>query len=146
MTRETDRRGFMKATALTVAGAWGLAPILSSEASSINQESPSLSAVGDKGFVEMDPAFGYQGQRLFMKEGSSEEGNEQKFEIKLQPVNHFASEMDHLADCVLNNNQVRTPGEMGLADMRIIMALTDSLNGGGAAVAIRCYVQLQNAL
>src|SRR5215207_660089 len=48
MTIETDRRHFMKATALTAVGAWGLAPIFSSEAgsgaSSINEGSTSASA------------------------------------------------------------------------------------------------------
>ena len=43
---------------------------------------------------------------------------------------HFAAEMDHLADCVLNNTQPLTPGEEGLKDMRIIAAIYEAARTG----------------
>jgi predicted dehydrogenase len=83
--------------------------------------------VGDKGFIEMDPAFGYRGQRLFWKESGEDQSDDRKSELRLQPVNQFASEMDHFSECVLTNKTPRTPGEMGVADMRIIAAIHEAM-------------------
>jgi predicted dehydrogenase len=47
-------------------------------------------------------------------------------ELRLRAVNQFAAEMDHFSECILNNQQPRTPGEMGLADMRIITAIHEA--------------------
>jgi predicted dehydrogenase len=83
--------------------------------------------VGAKGFIEMDPAFGYRGQRLFLKQGGAEQGDDQKNELRLQAVNQFAAEMDHFSDCLLTGKAPRTPGEMGLADMNIIAAIHEAV-------------------
>lgn len=87
--------------------------------------------VGAKGFIEMDPAFGYTGQRLFLAQSNEEQGT-QKSELKLEPVNQFASEMDYFSDCLLSGKEVRTPGEMGLADMRIVVAIHEAVRSGKA--------------
>ena len=86
--------------------------------------------VGAKGYVEMDPAFGYRGQRLFQMEQGEGEGGGRKSELKLEAVNQFAAEMDHFSECVLNNTEPRTPGEMGLADMRIVEAVGEAARTG----------------
>ncbi|MFN6993883.1 MAG: hypothetical protein ACK4PH_06740, partial [Aquincola tertiaricarbonis] len=52
-------------------------------------------------------------------------------ELLLKPVNHFAAEMDYFAACALANQPPRTDGEMGLADVRIIDAIEQSLREGG---------------
>jgi predicted dehydrogenase len=45
-------------------------------------------------------------------------------EERQQPVvDHFAAEMDHFSDCVMKGTTPRTPGEEGLADLRIMMAI-----------------------
>ena len=82
--------------------------------------------VGAKGFVEMDPAFGYRGQRLSLKQGGAEQGDDKKSELRLQAINQFAAEMDHFSDCVLTGKSPRTPGELGVADMRIIAAIHEA--------------------
>jgi predicted dehydrogenase len=89
--------------------------------------------VGAKGFIEMDPAFGYRGQRLFLKQGSAESSDDHKSELRLQPVNHFAAEMDHFSECVLTGQASRTPGEMGVADLRIIAAIHEAMRTGKTA-------------
>jgi predicted dehydrogenase len=38
--------------------------------------------------------------------------------------------MDHFSDCVLNNKTPKTPGEEGLRDVRIMMAIYDSARTG----------------
>lgn len=83
-----------------------------------------------EGFVEMDPAFSYRGLRLRVKHGDSSSGASQLAEINIEPVNHFAAEMDHFSDCILNGTASRTPAEMGIADLRIIAALEESLRTG----------------
>jgi predicted dehydrogenase len=38
--------------------------------------------------------------------------------------------MDHISDAILRDQPLRTPGEMGLADMRIIAAIAESVRTG----------------
>jgi predicted dehydrogenase len=38
--------------------------------------------------------------------------------------------MDHFAQCVLNDKTPRTPGEMGLQDVKIMMKLYESAESG----------------
>lgn len=47
-------------------------------------------------------------------------------EILLEPVNHFAAEMDHFSECVLHDKNLRKRGEMGRADMRAIAAIEEA--------------------
>ena len=82
------------------------------------------------GFIDLDPAFSYRGQRLRVKRGGSDEGETRDEEIVLKPVDHFAAEMDHFSACVLDGGEVRTPGEMGLADVRIIEAIEEATKTG----------------
>ena len=76
------------------------------------------------GWIELDPAFGYHGLELRVNDGKREQ------QWALGQVNHFASEMDHFSDCVLHDKQNRTPGQMGLADQRIIDAIAKSIATG----------------
>jgi len=39
--------------------------------------------------------------------------------------------MDHVADCVKGNQQPRTQGEEGLADMRVMAKIEESIKGRG---------------
>ncbi|MDY3560431.1 Gfo/Idh/MocA family oxidoreductase [Gemmata sp. JC673] len=82
---------------------------------------------GSEGLVEMDPAFSYRGLRLNVQKGG------QRSEIKLTEVDHFAAEMDHFSECVLANKAPRTPGEEGLADMRVIEAIDEATKTGRTA-------------
>jgi predicted dehydrogenase len=80
---------------------------------------------GDKGgWFGLDPAFDYV--RLQM-EGSYAEG---KKEIKLAPsieeAQQFALEVDHFAQCILEDKTPFTPGEEGLQDQKIMEAIYES--------------------
>jgi predicted dehydrogenase len=79
---------------------------------------------GTKGFIDLDPAFSYRGLRLTV---GKESGREQ---VRLTEVNHFAAEMDHFSECVLARKDPRTPGEEGLADMRVIAAIEEAARTG----------------
>ena len=75
----------------------------------------------ERGYIDLENAFAYKGQRLNVGEAES------LSELKLSPVNHFAAEMDKFSACILENKPTTTPGEMGLRDMVIIEALNQSL-------------------
>ena len=80
---------------------------------------------GDKGgWFGLDPAFEYE--RLQM-EGSYADG---KQEVKISPsikeVQQFALELDHFAQCILEDKTPFTPGEEGLQDQKIMEAIYES--------------------
>jgi predicted dehydrogenase len=76
------------------------------------------------GYIDMERPFGYSGQEL--------KTFKQRQETKhtLETVNHFAAEMDHLSECVMNNKDPLTPGEEGLADMKVIAAIEQAARTG----------------
>ena len=43
---------------------------------------------------------------------------------------HFATEMDHFAECVLDNTEPLTPGEEGLKDLKVMMAIYEAARSG----------------
>jgi len=76
--------------------------------------------VGTRGWAELEPALIYSGLRMRASGGSV-------VEERPQPViDHFAAEMDHLSDCVMQNTEPKTSGEEGLKDLTIMMAIYES--------------------
>lgn len=83
---------------------------------------------GTTGRIDMANAFGYRGQRLMLgKQGYTSE-------MKIDAVDHFAAEMDHFSACIAAGKPNRTPGEEGLADMRVIAAIEESYRTGRKVV------------
>lgn len=77
-------------------------------------------AVGTKGWIELEPALSYSGLRMRAGAGRT-------LEERFHPVvDHFAAEMDHLSGAVMEGTDPLTPGEEGLADLRIMMAIYES--------------------
>ena len=83
---------------------------------------------GSEAFGEMDPAFGYHGSKL--RFSKLEDGKEVEVAPSIEDKDQFALEMDHMALCVLNNQQPHTPGEEGLQDQRIVEAIYKSAATG----------------
>lgn len=79
-----------------------------------------LSAEAMSGWFELQPAFLYSGLQ-----GRTSEGP-----MKLTPVNQQAAQLDDFAFCIQNNTPSRVPGEMGLRDVEIIMAIYESARTG----------------
>jgi predicted dehydrogenase len=76
---------------------------------------------GSKGWLEVNPAFVYEGLRLTAnyqdlsgKRIQLDQPNPEK-----DPI-HFTREADHFSNCILNNKTPKTPGEEGLRDMQCI--------------------------
>jgi glucose-fructose oxidoreductase len=80
--------------------------------------------VGTNGWFEAEPATSYGGNRMYVSQGWNVQ------EQKIAQVNHFAAEMDHFAECILQDRQPLTPGEEGLADLRVMEAIYESANTG----------------
>ncbi len=77
-----------------------------------------------RGSAELDPASSYTGLRMRVWRGGAIE------ERNLPQRNHFALEMDHLAECILKDTTPLTPGEEGLKDMKIIAAIYEAAQSG----------------
>jgi predicted dehydrogenase len=86
--------------------------------------------VGESAWLEMDPAFPYQGQQLRLGHKAAAGDGEQIDQHVLTPRNHFAAEMDHLAACLNTGRRPRTPGEEGMQDVRIMTAIYQAAQRG----------------
>jgi predicted dehydrogenase len=80
--------------------------------------------IGTKGWLEMDPATWYSGLRLKV---GDDNGITEK---ELPTRDHFALEMDHMSQCVMENKEPLTPGEEGLRDISLMMAIYESARTG----------------
>ena len=80
--------------------------------------------VKPRGAAELEPASSYTGLRMRVWRGGAIE------ERVLPQRNHFAGELDHFAECILNDTAPLTPGEEGLKDMRIITAIYEAARTG----------------
>ncbi len=77
--------------------------------------------MGEKGRIELEPATAYSGQRMWVGQDRSD-----KTEVKPPPgpyANQWVGQLDHMAQCVLQNREPLVPGEEGLRDLRIIEAV-----------------------
>ena len=78
--------------------------------------------MGDKGRIELEPATSYRGIQLRAGSGRGEE-------VTPPPgpgATMWAGQLDHLAQCILQNREPIVAGEEGLRDIRIIEAIYQS--------------------
>jgi len=76
--------------------------------------------VGTEGWLELEPATSYRGLRMRVHRGNVTE------ERDLPERDHFALEMDHMSSCVMEDKEPLTPGEEGLRDLKIMMAIYEA--------------------
>ncbi|WOF42258.1 Gfo/Idh/MocA family oxidoreductase [Sphingopyxis indica] len=82
-------------------------------------------ARGTEGALMMQPATAYSGNEMVLEAGR----DRRKFAPGDSTV-QFARQLDHLADAIRDGAQIRTPGEMGLRDLRLIEAIYGSAETG----------------
>ncbi len=75
----------------------------------------------NRGWFELNPAYGYSGLRGLRSDGEV---------IQMPEIDQFAAEMDDFAQCILNGQPTRVPGEEGLRDVKIMMALYEAARTG----------------
>jgi predicted dehydrogenase len=78
-------------------------------------------AFADRGTFGLTPAFNYDGIKGWRSDRKALEAPE---------VDQFMTEMDDFADCIINNRPTSVPGEMGLRDVRTMMALYEAAKTG----------------
>ncbi|WP_242918944.1 Gfo/Idh/MocA family protein [Pontibacter liquoris] len=93
---------------------------LASCGSSYNENVSYLHAEAEKGWWHLEPAYGYGGIT-----GKTSEGP-----MHLPQVNQQALQMDGIAQSILENKASRVPGEMGLRDVKILMAIYEAARTG----------------
>ncbi len=80
------------------------------------EEEDQLRITGERGWLKFSPAFSYRGLK-----GDSSHGR-----VSLPVVNQQALQMDDFARCVMEGTGSNVSGEMGLRDMKILMAIYES--------------------
>jgi predicted dehydrogenase len=87
-----------------------------------------IEVFGSEAVATLDPATEYMGNALMLK---TAEGNE---EVSLQDGSQeqFVREIDHLSEVIMEGGEIRTPGAMGLRDVRLIEAVYASAAQDGA--------------
>lgn len=80
-----------------------------------------------QGTIELTPAFSYSGQQLMTHHSSESDSLAIVTHHEMNQANHFAAEMKSFSQSVLADRPPRTPGEEGLADMRVLAALAESI-------------------
>lgn len=78
-------------------------------------------AVAERGWFGLDPAFNYGGLRGLRSDGRT---------IDLPQPDQFAAEMDDFARCITDGEASKVPGEEGLRDVRLLMAIYESARIG----------------
>jgi predicted dehydrogenase len=82
----------------------------------------------EKGYIEMDPAFPYTNLQLRAQTDKGE--GAELTQYPMPPVNHFTAEFDGFSKCLIDGKKPPTPGEEGLADMRVVVAIAESIKSG----------------
>lgn len=87
--------------------------------SSYSSAHNSYRVIGTDGWIAMDPATPYVGQTMTVRK----DGISARRTLPVPAKNQFASQLDHLAECILTGTTPIVAGEEGLADMRVIEAI-----------------------
>jgi len=91
-------------------------------------ESRRLQVHTEGGELDLQNAFAYRGQRLTV---THREGKRVQHDQPVIPEkNQFALELDHMAECILNDRRPRTPGEEGLQDQILMEAIYEAARTG----------------
>ncbi len=84
-------------------------------------------AEGDRGWIRIDPAYGYRGIEVTTSRGP----------LALPSVPQQALQMDDFASCILTGRETPVPGSMGRDHMAIIEAIYLSAAQGGRRVEVQ---------
>jgi len=99
--------------------------VLASCASSYSTSLNRFRADCTKGWAEVEPALSYKGVKFRYDD---RKGDPKTPDVG--SVDHFATEMDHFAECVANDKEPRTPGEEGLKDLLVIESIYEAAESG----------------
>ncbi|WAC47997.1 Gfo/Idh/MocA family oxidoreductase [Asticcacaulis sp. SL142] len=83
-------------------------------------------ARGTTGKLIMDPAIGYSGHKMRLEQA----GQPDRDLTPGDPDVQFARQLDHFVAAIRDNSPIKTPGELGLRDVRLIEAIYASAETG----------------
>jgi len=75
---------------------------------------------GERDLIDLNPAFSYRGIQASTAQAR----------MSFSSVSQQALQMDDFAQCVLNHTPSRVPGELGLRDIKILMAIYEAARTG----------------
>jgi predicted dehydrogenase len=78
-------------------------------------------AATTRGWFGLEPAYFYNGIRGRRSDGP---------EINIPVADQFATELDDFADCIVNKRPTKVSGEMGVSDVKYLMAIYESVRKG----------------
>ncbi|HET9086354.1 MAG TPA: Gfo/Idh/MocA family oxidoreductase, partial [Acidobacteriaceae bacterium] len=84
-------------------------------------------AIGSKGKLELNPAFGYEGLRL---SGKAEGAQAIDVDYHIRDPKQFTVLADYFSNCITNNKEPLTDGQEGLRDQRLMAAIYQSCAEG----------------
>lgn len=94
------------------------------------QEVKRFRVFGAKAWLDLDPATDYYEHKLVIGYEDREE------KPNILEGNQFAAQMDHFAQAILEGKNIRTGGDMGLRDVKIMLAIYESARKNGARVDV----------
>jgi len=74
-----------------------------------------------RGWFALDPAYFYGGNRGRRSDGT---------EINIPVADQFATELEDFAHCVISKRPTKVSGEMGISDVKVLMAIYESIKKG----------------
>jgi predicted dehydrogenase len=80
-------------------------------------------AATTKGWFGLDPAYYYGGIKGRRSDGTD-------INVASPTNDQFATELDDFADCIISKRQTKVSGEMGVADIKYLMAVYESIRKG----------------
>ena len=103
------------------------------------QETKRFRVFFEKGWLELDPATDYYRHDMKINHPVPKRGTQPgdvveyssvTEDVPITPKNQFALELDHMAECVLQNKTPKTPGEEGLRDVQLIETIYQAAREG----------------
>jgi len=83
--------------------------------------------VGTKGDIEVNPSYMFgEGVKIAYKANIGDKTETKEF----PETDHFGGETEYFSECILNNKDPEADGEEGLLDVRVIVAVKESLETG----------------
>lgn len=83
-----------------------------------------FSVHGSEASLTLEPATDYYRHNLRITR------QERREEPQIEEQNQFALEMDHLSEAILDDTEVKTPGEEGRQDVRLMLAIYEAAESG----------------
>ncbi len=85
------------------------------------------------GEIEVNPSYGFgSGVKIAYKTTINGKEDSKTF----PETDHFGGETEYFSECILNNVDPEADGEEGLLDVRVIVAIKDSLKGNGKTIKL----------